>query len=210
MENYQANSHRSKELAAAEQAPEKRVDKKVVSGEVKTRDNKVRKLTDIFVPGDVENVKSYIFMDVLVPAIKDAISSIVKDSIDMILFDGKGGSGNKSRSGSKANGYVSYRKYYDEPREERRSRDNYGSRDDSLYEDIVFESRADAEAVRREMLAILDRFKVVSMLDLYDLAGKTPPRGSSNWGWTNIRDAEPVRVRGGGYILSLPKAMPID
>lgn len=205
MENYQANSHRSKELATAEQVPEKRVEKKVVSGAVKTRDNKVRKLTDIFVPGDVENVKSYIFMDVLVPAIKDAISNIVKDSIDMILFD-KNGGGNKSRSTSK----VSYRKYYDDPREERHSRDRYSSRDESIYEDIVFESRADAEVVRREMLAIIDRFKVVTMLDLYDLAGKTPPRGSSNWGWTNIRNAEPVHVRGGGYILSLPKAMPID
>ena len=206
MENYQSNSHRSKELATAEQAPEKRVEKKVVSGSVKTRDNKMRKLTDIFVSEDVSNVKSYIFMDVLVPAIKDAVSDIVKDGIDMILF----GRNSSSRSKSSSTSKVSYRSYYDDRREDRRDRDSYSSRNDSIYEDVVFESRADAEAVRREMLAIIDRFKVVTMLDLYDLAGKTPPRGSSNWGWTDIRNAEPIRVRGGGYILSLPKAMQID
>ena len=85
MEKYESNSHRSKELQREEAQSEKRV-QKVVTGNVKTRKNEVRKFTDIFISEDAANVKSYIFMDVLVPAIKKAISDIVTDGVDMILY----------------------------------------------------------------------------------------------------------------------------
>ena len=83
MAEYPANSHRSKELATESHSEERKV-QKVVSGKVTTKKNEVRKLTDIFISEDARNVKSYIFMDVLVPAIKKAISDIVTDGIDMI------------------------------------------------------------------------------------------------------------------------------
>ena len=41
------------------------------------------------------------------------------------------------------------------------------------------------------------------------MADLTSPYTSNKYGWTNIRSAEAVRVRD-GYILKLPKAMPID
>lgn len=75
-EDYKPNSHRSKEQELHEPMPEKRTEK-VVTGNVKQRKKSgLAKAGSIFVPGDVESVKSYILMDVLVPSIKRAISDI--------------------------------------------------------------------------------------------------------------------------------------
>lgn len=202
MAEYPANSHRSKELATEGRSEERKV-QKVVSGKVTTKKNEVRKLTDIFISEDARNVKSYICMDVLVPAIKKAISDIVTDGIDMILYGGSG-SGRKTKPSNN----VSYRNYYESPRNSMPSRnDPQRSRFD--YDDIVFESRGEAELVREQMVDMIERYGFVTVADMYDMADLTSPYTSNKYGWTNIRSAEAVRVRD-GYILKLPKAMPID
>lgn len=203
MEKYQPNSHRSKEQTT-EQTKEKRVEK-VVSGKVTTKKNEGRKIADIFVSEDVSNVKSYLFMDVLVPAVKKLISDVARDGIDMLLYGRtSGGSGRSSGSGSK----ISYRSYYDDGR---RDREGYSARSRFDYDDIVFESRGQAEVVRKHMIDTIDRFGIVTVGDMYDLAGlgAEAPYTSHKYGWSSIRNAEPVRVRD-GFILKLPKAMPID
>lgn len=203
MEQYRSNSHRSKE-DATDLLVEKRVGK-VVSGKVTTKKNEGRKLADIFVSEDVSNVKSYLFMDVLVPAVKKLISDVARDGIDMLLYGRtSGGSGKSNGSGSK----ISYRSYYDS---DRRDRDGYSPRSRFDYDDIVFESRGQAEVVRKHMLDTIDKFGIVTVGDMYDLAGlgAEAPYTSHKYGWSSIRNAEAVRVRD-GFILKLPKAMPID
>lgn len=202
MMDYQPNSHKSKEETALAKKEEKRV-QKVVTGKAKTKKNGARKLTDIFISEDASNVKSYIFMDVLVPAIKKAISDIVTDGVAMILYGETGG--RKTKSSSR----VSYRSYYDDRRDDRRDRDRFGSRGRFDYDDVVFESRVEAELVREQMVELIERYGFVTVADMYDMADLTAPYTANKYGWTNIRNAEFVRVRD-GYILKLPKAMPID
>lgn len=205
MTEYRSNSHASKrtEVTNTESVGEKKIEK-VVTGNVKTRDNKGRKFADIFISEDAANVKSYIVMDVLVPAIKKAVSDIVTDGISMILYGGTGGSRSSRSSGNK----ISYRSYSDDRRDDRRD-DRYISRNRFDYDDIVFETRGEAESVRRQMLDVIDRYGFVTVADMYDMAGITPPYTSNNYGWVSIRSAEAVRVRD-GYVLKLPKASPID
>lgn len=206
MEKYEGNSHRSKELARTEaQEPEKRV-QKVVSGKVTTRRNDVRKFTDIFISEDAANVKSYVIMDVIVPAFKKLVYDIFTDGIDMILYGGSGGGGRKkTSSGNK----ISYRSYYDDRREDRRE-SSYRDRKRFDYDDIEFESRVEAEAVRNEMMDCTERYGMVSVADMYDMAGLSAPYTSSNFGWTSIRTSEVKRVRGGKYVIELPRAIAFD
>lgn len=208
MEKYQSNSHRSKELRRvetkeAEDKPEKKV-QRVVTGKVTTRKNDVRKLTDIFISEDASNVKSYVIMDVVVPAFKKLVYDIFTDGIDMILYGGSGGGGRKSSSGNK----VSYRKYYDNKHDRQEPR--YQERNRFDYEDIEFRSRREAEAVRDEMDDCIERYGMVSVGDMYDMAGLSAPHTSYKYGWTNIRTAEVKRVRGGKYIIDLPRIIVID
>lgn len=201
MQEYQPNSHKSKEEAAEVASREKKV-QKVVSGKVKTKKNDGRKLMNMFVSEDAANVKSYVVMDVLIPAIKKAISDIVTDGIDMILY-GETKSG-KNKSSTK----ISYRSYYDNKGSDRRD-DSYGSRSRFDYDDLIFGSRGEAEAVREQMVDLIERYGFVTVADMYDMADLPAPYTSNKYGWTNIRTAETVRVRD-GYVLKLPKAMPID
>ena len=72
MEEYKSNSHKSRQNQN-DDIPEKRVEK-VVSGSVKSKKkNGLQKITNVFVPEDVDDVKSYIFEDIVVPAVKDII-----------------------------------------------------------------------------------------------------------------------------------------
>jgi hypothetical protein len=195
MENYPSNSHK-----AIEEVAEKKVEK-VVSGKTSTKKKSgIRKLSDTFLSEDVSNVKSYIFSEVLLPAAKKLVSDIVTNGTNMLLY---GEIKNKKGNSSK----VSYSRYYDD-----RSRD-YRSpvvRNNFDYDEIIFETRGDAEAVLDAMYDILNQYKVVSVAELYDLASITTHNYTcNNYGWIDLRGSSVVRVRD-GYILKLPRALAID
>lgn len=204
MENYKPNSHKSKEDSSGERRVEK-----VINGTARVKKKSTtRKFTDVFISEDASNVKTYILSDVLVPAVKKLITDIVKDGIDMILYGGtRPRNGHSRRLGSE---YISYDKYSD-PRDSYRNSTKAKSR--FSYDDIEFESRGEAEAVRAQMAEVIRKFGFVTVSDLYDMADLTAPYTGNKYGWDNIddvRNAEPIRLRDGGYILNLPKVHLID
>ncbi len=205
MEQYGPNSHKSKEAQKEGAASSDKKVEKVISGSAKPKKKgEMQKFADVFISEDVGNVKSYILMDVLVPAIKKAISDIVTNGIDMILY-GETGRTRKASSGTK----VSYGKYYDREPDRRRDR-SISSRGGYDYDDIVFETRGDAEKVLDSMNDIISQYGVVSVLDLYDLADVSTDNYAANkYGWTDISGCKAIRVRD-GYILKLPRALPLN
>ena len=200
MENYKSNSHKVKEQK--DSTPEKKVEK-VIRGNVKSKKkSEVRKLTDVFLSEDIQDVKSYILLDVLVPAVKKAVSDIVVNGIDMLLYGETGHS--KKSSGSK----VSYRSYYDRDRRDRRdvsSRRRAGYD----YDDIILDNRGEAEDVLSRMDDLIDSYGIVSVADLYDLVGINGNYTDNKYGWTDIHSARIERVRE-GYLIKMPRACPLD
>lgn len=197
MDEYKANSHRAK----TKEIPDKKIEK-VISGKVRTKKkNKMDEIKDVFISEDVNNVKSYILIDVLIPAIKKAISDIVRNGIDMILYGEKKGS-----TSSK----ISYRSYYDKDRDRNdytRSRTTGSSRYD--HEDIILDSKGEAEEVLCRMDELISMYGVVSIADLNDLVGKDGNYTDNKYGWTDLRTATTPRVRE-GYLLKLPRALPLN
>lgn len=204
MNEYKSNSHKSKEAQNNAQTSEKKIEKVVTGSAKPKKKNEIQKFADVFISEDVGNVKSYIVWDVLVPAFKKAISDIVTNGIDMILY-GESGRTKKNSTASK----VSYRSYYEKENDRR----DYPTRKIKTgydYDNIVFESRGDAEAVLEAMIDIIDQYGVVSVGDLYDLADMSVDNYTLNkYGWTDIRNASVNRVRD-GYMLKLPKALPLN
>ena len=202
MSDYKPNSHKYKDNQA--NGVEKKKVEKVVTGNVKTRKkSEISKFADVFISEDAANVKSYILTDVLVPAIKKLVVDIVKDGVEMIMY------GNNGRRSESRSSYVSYRSYSDRDRDRRDDRSSYRTRSAYEHEDIILESRGEAEEVLTRMDELVATYGFVSIADMYDLVGKTCNYTDNKYGWTNIRNAEPVRVRD-GYMLKLPKALPID
>ena len=198
--DYKPNSHKAK--AEENALAEKKVEK-VISGTAKVRKKTgARKMADVFISEDAGNVGSYIVMDVIVPAIKDVLSNVVKDSIDMILF---GGTNHRRNSSRKTNAeYVSYNRFSDR-RDDRRyeTRSTVASRYN--FDDITLESKAEADEVLDRMEELLETYGMVTVADLCDLVGISCEYTDNKYGWTSLRNARVVRLRGNEYMLDLPK-----
>lgn len=204
---YKPNSHKykeeQKELAREQAANGKRVEK-IVSGNVKTKKNKIRKFSDIFFAEDAQSIKEYITNDVLIPTAKKALYDVLEGGLSMSLFGGRNGNGSRRSTADR----VSYRDYNSisgDRRYDNRDRDRSGL----YYDDVVLDTRGEAEAVLKAMDDIMDQYSVVRVADLYDLVGMTGPHTANNYGWTNIRAAKIVRERDGGYRIEMPKALSI-
>lgn len=205
MEEYRSNSHKSKE-AKEPVVPEKKVGR-VITGSARTKKKTgLKKIKESIVSDDADSVKSYILMDVLIPSIKEAISDIVRNGIDIILYGEPKHSG-KNRSNISR---VPYRSFWDDPNK-RRERAVPRPRGSYDYDDIEFESRGDAEMVLDTLNEIISSYHLVSVGELYDAAGiSTSNYTLYNYGWSDLSRAEIVRTYGGGYVIRMPKPMPID
>ena len=201
MEEYKSNSHILKEQKQGADLPEKKVEK-IISGNAKSKKkNKIKKLADVFITEDINSVKEYFITDVLIPTVKKAVSDILSNGLDMVFY---GERGSKKKSGVIR---PSYSGYYDK-RDERNIGTNK-ARIGYSYDDIVLDSRGEAEEVLSKMDELISVYGLVSVADLYDLVGISGSHTDNKYGWTDIRNAEAVRVRD-GYLLKLPRALPLN
>lgn len=83
------------------------------------------------------------------------------------------------------------------------------SRRQQSSDEIVLQSRQEAEDVLDQMFTILERYDEVTLADLYLMTGLSTSHTDHKWGWTNLRGATVGRVRGGGYLLNLPETEPL-
>lgn len=195
--DYKPNSHKSK--------TERKKIEKVVDGEVKKKKrSEVSKFRDAIIAEDAANVKTHLLVDVLIPSVKKVISDVVRDGIDMLLYGESGSKRDRFGTADK----ISYRDYSSRAlRDDRYQIRTYGR---YSYDDIIIETRGEAEEVLSRMDELIDTYGFVTVADLYDLVGLTGNYTDNKYGWTSIRNAEAVRVRGEGYVLKLPRAIPID
>lgn len=77
------------------------------------------------------------------------------------------------------------------------------------YDDIILESRGEAEDVLERMDELIATYQLVSVADFYDLVGVSGNYTDNKYGWTDIRNASVIRVRD-GYMIKLPKALPLN
>lgn len=202
MGEYASNSNKSKELAENEQA--KKIEK-VVQGNTRVKKKSdVRKLFDVFVPEDTLSVKNYILHDVVIPSIKNAISSVV----DIVLF----GEVRRSRKKGDGTSRASYGSYYESERDRRREYAAPKPRNVFGYDMIEYDTRGDAERVLAAMDDALERYGYVSVLDIYDLSDISDvPHSADKYGWTDLTGTRVSRQRNGSYIIDIPRRpLPFD
>ena len=193
-----------------EKKQERVANKPVVRGKVKVRKEPLsRKFGDVFLSDTVDNVKSYILFDVIIPGIRDLVSSMITNGTDMLIYGhsrgGRSGPlrGNDREKYSRISRGNNIGRYQEQSRSLTNSR--YG------YKDIIFDSRGDAREVLDCMQDILDRFKMVSVADFYELAHaeECETYTDRNYGWFNLSNAGIERDRD-GYRIILPKAELLD
>lgn len=117
------------------------------------------------------------------------IREVIKNKIVELLF-GEGVTVTRKRYPSR----ISYKSYY----YDNRSKD-----------DLVFDTRSRAEKVLNYMNEIIDKYGVVTVADMYDLADLAPTNYTDNLrGWTSLRNAKVVKVRD-GFKIDLPRPLEV-
>lgn len=192
---------------------EKRKAQKVVKDDV-TFSN-AKKVKDAFIQKDAHTVKDFAIFDVLIPSIKRTIYDLVTRIMSVSLYGGE--SKNTNTTGTTYIGYggVDYSRPYQPVSYGNSSLKPVGGQSKSFisstgydYENWVFSSRGDVEAVLNQLTDIIYDYGAVSIVDLYDSVGKTAPYTAENFGWKSMNGCEPKLCQG-GWRLSMTKPVPI-
>lgn len=202
--NYTSNSLKNRENKSEDK--EKKVVKKVVKGKAKTKKkSEISKIASNIVSEEAKSIKEYTIYEVLIPVIKDTIVQLIEGSVNMFFYGEARSSGRSSRGRGTSNASkVSYMDYFEDRKRDSRIDDRRPSR--YSYDDITFEYKADAEEVLNRMDEIVEQYGVVTVADLFDLAGITGNGYTDqNYGWTSTRSASVERNRHGEYFLKLQR-----
>lgn len=173
---------------------------------VKTREKSLgSKFAETFISDDINNVKKYLLMDVVVPAIKETIASVVIGGIEMILF-GSTRSHKPSLYGTTS--YVNYSSAYNGYSTKKQIQQPATTAPSG---EIILETRGEAEGVLSSLVDLTVDYGSASVADLYDLLG-VPERSNftdNKYGWVDLSSSSVRRVRE-GYLIVLPKAILLD
>lgn len=174
---------------------------KVTTGNVRRKKKSgLSKTLGAFIAEDVSNLKEYIIMDVVVPELKRAAIDVIQ-----MIFYGERGMSKKTSTADR----FSYQKYYDKERGSNNGR-TIRSRRDYEYDDLIVDTYGEAIDILSRLDEAIESYGIATVADLYELAGITPDHTDNSYGWNNLASADAVPVRGGGYLLKLPKARPIE
>ena len=191
-QNKTANNHTTME------DPKPKINKKVVSGQVKKKKNK---FMSSVISEDAGKVKSYVLLDVLIPALKKTLYDIITSTIEIVLYgETKGG----SRSNQSKISYASYyggnvaKKYDDRP-----ARSVYD------YDGYIIPTRAEAEETLRSLEELIDAYGMASVADYYECIGVSGNFTDNKYGWKDLRAAKVIRGYD-GYYIQFPRVEPLN
>lgn len=208
MEQFPSNSHTEKTKKPSDA---KKVEA-VVQGKVTQRRRPLgKRLSEVFVQGEAKSVWSYVAFDILIPAAKDAVADAVSQGAHRMLF-GESGVGPRGARGTGGATRVAYQKISNgiaASRPDPRTQMSRRGRQTHNFDEVILETRAEAENVIDQLFEIVSTYEVASVSDLYGLCGITPSYVDDKWGWTDLRGAGVTHIRG-GYLLDLPRPEPID
>lgn len=172
----------------------------VVTKKPKMKKNRMRNLSSSFLAEDLPEMKNHLLNDVFLPALKDFIYDTATNGLGTML-----GRGTVSKSKTGSGNYISYASYGSS----KRPLATQNRHPSLMFDDPVFDTKADAERVLDELCFALDKYKTVTVSDMYDLCGYTAPFTCNKYGWESLNTARIERVSG-GYVIRMPRALPIE
>lgn len=169
-----------------------------------------RRFFETFVSGDdAKGVFDYIVFDVMIPAIKDLVSDAGSQLLDRFLFgESRAPHRRASTRPSGNSGYISYNRFSTSPRQD--DRPPLPRRTSNDFDDLVFQTRAEALEVLDQMNDVIEKYGVVTQADVYEMAELSPQPIDHKWGWSDLTGARVMKVRDGHMIQIPRKPEPIN
>lgn len=166
-----------------------------------------KQFAESFINEDVENVKSYVIFDVIIPTIKDTILDMISMAFYSDTYTSRGRRRSNRGGYYSSNERTNYNSYYrsDRERSEKRTR----RRRSSDVPEIIVDTRDDARDILDEMNNLIDEYDSCSVADLNDMVGIDSEHTDEKWGWKDLHNARIKRDRD-GYLLDLPAPVALD
>lgn len=206
-----SNSKEPPKKKVLKDAAEKKVEKVIEGTVIQKKKTLTHRIVETFAGDTIENVGTYVLFDVVIPATKNLVQDIVVEGVAKLLFgDGRSARVNNIRGAN----YTAYQRYSNggtvirastpaAPTISNQARSNHD------FGTIIFSSRDEAILVLDNLTELIDTYQVATVSDFYNLVGITPSYMDGKYGWNNLRDAACNRVSG-GYVLSLPRPLPVE
>lgn len=106
-------------------------------------------------------------------------------------------------SSSRGRGYVDY------SRQSERALHHKSENLSNVVRVIEFDSANDANEVLSYMIDSVDQYGLVTVADFYELSDVASKFTDHQFGWTNLDGVRVVPIRGGGFYISFPPAVPV-
>jgi hypothetical protein len=183
-------------------------EKKVIAKAKVQKKSAIKEALRTFFAQDLPEIAEHLIIDVAIPAAKNAITDMVTQGIQQLLY----GEVNPRRHPS--SGYTSYSSssrsdrgqgYYDSRRYERREPRQPKP---TNVEDLVFDTRGDAVDVIEFIAESIEQYGQVSVADLMSSVGIQPRYTDERWGWTTT-DAFEIRQIREGWLVSADRPEPL-
>lgn len=209
MNEFPSNSRRSKMTPSSEP---KKVER-VITGEVVLRKRPwTKRALDAFFGGNPHGVGGFVVAEVLLPAFREVFVEALNSAVERMVY-GESSRSSPGRRGpysssSQRSGYVQYNRFATSQQSNRFARDeprDLGRRPRGTHDtdEILFQTRAEAQEVLTRMYDLLNEYEQVTVSDLYSMVDITGNYTDETLGWLDLRGTEIMKVRG-GYILDLP------
>lgn len=208
-ENYPGNSKKQRAEEAKSETARPEIKKIVTTSGTIRKASLGSRMRETFVGEGARETGTYVFFDVIIPAIKAMAFDTITQGADRILFGGRdvirSGMANAPRtrtnynqiSTKAANNYPG-RNFEGGGREISRA-----ARNNHRFDEILLDSRGEAEMVLDTMQDLISRFQWVSVPEFYSMVDVTAEFTDEKWGWTNISTAQ-IRPSRGKYVILLP------
>lgn len=169
-----------------------------------------KKFADIFIQGDVKQVRHTIIYDMIIPAGKNLLMGVAESALRMILFNDQSRPApyqsptwyNPPQSSSVPR--TSYSSYYVQNRQN--APVSYQASGYSSDYEQVFPDRGTAESILIDMKNAIAEYGEVSVGDFYDLIGVSSSYVDNAYGWRDLNSAG-IRPVAGGFVIDFPRAV---
>lgn len=168
-----------------------------------------KQFKSIFFGGDARTAYQYVVYEVLIPGAKEMLLDGVREGMEKLVLGQSRRQRNAPTSGPM--GYVSYNRYAmgGQQQQQRPRTISNRARSRHNFDEIVLESRQEAEDVLERLYDLVEQYGSASVSDLLELVGIQSTHVDQKWGWEELRGAGVSRIRG-GYLLDLPDPEPLN
>lgn len=209
MDEFPGNS---RQHTPSDKKPQEEVAKlePVVTGKVIKRKKPLgRRIMETFFTGDGGGVFNYLLKEVLVPAMQDLATDVVKQGIERAVYgEVRSPRTNRYNSSSTARTHISYDRYNTRPNPPSPPMRRPVTQPDSIEIGmVVLDSKVEAQAVAQKLFETVDTYGCATVANLNELLNQSSVYTDHKYGWTNLDSVQVHRYRDGWYV-DLPR--PVD